>query len=940
MQYCYNLIGAKVEYGNYFGLCLEQEEPWVNGQIVIYGTSGYQYTVYRCIELMFKCWDTAAYMGGIDGFVAEPTQVIQYAFTSLKINGVEKLTAPFIQNYGAAEYENFIAPTAGFDHYSAAWDSGELNNTEIAVIPLSQIFTDNDIPIGVQMYTSASGVMDYVCMLVPESMSISIEMTKTHNSIVTENVIVYNHVTGETSYEIDTDIDASVDEDTIEGDSIWVTEMKCPNCFEGTYCFSLISCNEDLYPSVNNICTTNSALQSANGKIVTFDTSYAGSYTLQFNGLDACVCESEMPEDINISELEDCPSGDLYTYVLQDCLTGGEIVVTTDTLIEIPDVCGCENEDWDINPETGLCEKYEETEATLTGAQITVQAATPASSYGWGGAVFYESITAKPKPARIKVLPNVHIEDGSNTTIPIIANRNYFWDNTSGVNGRLNTVGVKGSVPNGEWVGFSHCLTYGEAKKINIGLGSDNAVRIKLNGDTIIDLDSPSNQFSFNYWHVFEIDIIQGFNVIEILFKNNGLAMSFGAEIYLASQAQLLPLTTEAGLDPFIIWSTKDMVGEKFLIGNNHGYSCPDGYSVTDCDNSGSPVCTLIERVSQIECPKPVIELAEYPCKCFSVIDTAEGIHQLVTVLREHRDCKICLENLGKCEFSERVVAHSIMVKLPNPPVPDRGFKSCCYSNRVFGKIDSSRSEYNDFNGFYFQRQTPSDTCDFTLIRLSDGNEYSLDDSTYGEFVDFGGYATNTDLTTYIVRWKKVLTVLGEGIYQIKKEISIAGIPFEELSNTFVLSHFTHIDADQTVRLDCVMDGTLVHYGVDFKGTGFTTSLRTGGFFGRREPEYVQDNLVRRNLKATQIQMSQENEYQYQTCLLPECITEELFDFILFGNELLVSDYNGNNHSYKFTRFEIELKSNKGTEYYVTGRPAQVNLTFNERYKNKRKTNC
>ena len=74
--------------------------------------------------------------------------------------------------------------------------------------------------------------------------------------------------------------------------------------------------------------------------------------------------------------------------------------------------------------------------------------------------------------------------------------------------------------------------------------------------------------------------------------------------------------------------------------------------------------------------------------------------------------------------------------------------------------------------------------------------------------------------------------------------------------------------------------------------------------------------------------------------LLPECITSEVYDFILFGDRIIANDYNGNNHSYKYSKFEVELSGNKGAKYYPAIRDSKINLTFKDRFENKRKINC
>lgn len=296
----------------------------------------------------------------------------------------------------------------------------------------------------------------------------------------------------------------------------------------------------------------------------------------------------------------------------------------------------------------------------------------------------------------------------------------------------------------------------------------------------------------------------------------------------------------------------------------------------------------------------------------------------------------LCIE----CVAAERALSFAVRISLPIVEEPDKGFAECAYDNLVLASLDSTESYKNDFNSFYFKKQSESDSCDFVLIEKATGDEYYLNDSTYGVYVGLGGYEAQPDLTTYKVEWRKVLDLLGDGYYQIRKDMTVAGIVVEEYSNTFHLEHFNNEIADEMVRIDTVMNGELVHLGVDFKGTNYTDSIRTGGYFGHRNPKYKQDNLVRRTYEPEQISMSQENEYQYQTDLLPYCITHHLYDFILFGNQIFMSDYNLSNHSYEYQLHPVELVSNKGAKYYPKERHSRVNLTFTDRKKDRRKLNC
>lgn len=297
-----------------------------------------------------------------------------------------------------------------------------------------------------------------------------------------------------------------------------------------------------------------------------------------------------------------------------------------------------------------------------------------------------------------------------------------------------------------------------------------------------------------------------------------------------------------------------------------------------------------------------------------------------------------CLD-LNNCLFGERAISYANKLTLPQPKQPNRGFKECCYDNVVLADLGSSESYRNDFNSFFHKRQLDNETCTFELLD-NIGGVYTINDNTYGDFVDFGGHSTQEDLTTFRLEWRNVLNLLGAGTYRVRKNINIAGIAFEEVSNSFNLKEFSVDVADKTIRIDAVLDGELVHYGVNFKGTGFEQSLRIRGYFGNRNPKFEQDNIILRNYKAVQISMSQINEYQFQTNFIPVCITEELYDFILFGDELYISDYNKANHSYIYNRFAVELESNKGAKYYPNSRVANIELTFVDRIKNKRKLNC
>lgn len=309
---------------------------------------------------------------------------------------------------------------------------------------------------------------------------------------------------------------------------------------------------------------------------------------------------------------------------------------------------------------------------------------------------------------------------------------------------------------------------------------------------------------------------------------------------------------------------------------------------------------------------------------------------ELVHVDQSPLGCNIVV----KCPYKERSLSYAVGVTIPESAEdPEIMFKECCYVHTVFADANSSADFKNDYSGFYHQRQLSNETVDFVLLHTNTGTEYPLTNDTYGKFFGYGFFKSNLNLKGYLVQWKKVLAEIGQGSFKILKRMTVAGVPTEIPSVVFTLKQYNTREADHTVRIDVVMNGLLVKENVDFTGTGWKHSLRVPGFFGRREPQFEEDSLVDRQFEDLQISMTQSNEYKFQTNLIPGCISNEIWDFILMANDIFMNDYNLNNHSYDFVKFPVKFSANDATGYSARTRKAKLNLTFSDRFKNSLKRN-
>ncbi len=296
----------------------------------------------------------------------------------------------------------------------------------------------------------------------------------------------------------------------------------------------------------------------------------------------------------------------------------------------------------------------------------------------------------------------------------------------------------------------------------------------------------------------------------------------------------------------------------------------------------------------------------------------------------------VCNVPKPDCEYKERTLGFATFVRLPQEAPEDKGFKECCVENYVLAHQTDDDDYKNDYSGFWHKKQLDSETVNFRITG-SGGFDETITDDTFGEYIT--NHLTQPGLITFVLDWRKVLIANGSGHYEVEKEVIIAGITKTIPLGGYNLKDFTNTSADKTVRVDAIMNGLFVELDVDFSGVNFRSSTRVRGFFGRRDPSFVEDNLINANYRSNQISIKQENEYKFQTNNIPSCLTEEILDFLLMGNEVFMNDYNLINHSYKYKKFSVVVSGNDGTEYTNQGRSAVLNLTFAKRVVDRIKRN-
>lgn len=258
----------------------------------------------------------------------------------------------------------------------------------------------------------------------------------------------------------------------------------------------------------------------------------------------------------------------------------------------------------------GVCRKETIEGGTLNPTTYTAAGGSTIPQYGEFGARFYANADSYNYPLLGDSSTSVLHESITGTPLPFTViqdgGTNGVWQSTNDSTGRLNIAGIWTGEADGypivEWIGYARCVDIPETTTYCIGIAADNRMRIRINDQTVAIFDN-DNDKNFKYFHVIEVTLTAGANIIAIEGYNEGpSAAAFAAEIYETDITTLQAVTSVPQLEALILWSTKDRIGEEFDIGEESGYTCPDGTLFDSCTGENQCVSIQIVPAEGIEC--------------------------------------------------------------------------------------------------------------------------------------------------------------------------------------------------------------------------------------------------------------------------------------------------------------------------------------------------
>ena len=216
----------------------------------------------------------------------------------------------------------------------------------------------------------------------------------------------------------------------------------------------------------------------------------------------------------------------------------------------------------------------------------------------------------------------------------------------------------------------------------------------------------------------------------------------------------------------------------------------------------------------------------------------------------------------------------------------------CDYVETVFAE-SGGESYKNDFSSFLFRKSVPTDTISFELWK--DGSKASdLIDNTYGAF--YSSFASQPLQTGFVVSWKKVFSLLGPGLYQVRTNTTILGSFNIIESRLFRLYPYNDELADKTVKIIGYQNANIKQSPFNFQDLiegGWAFYIRVSGDFEKVAPEEVEDRYLDSEDNRLQRQDQLISQYQLIVKQAPASIINLFLDgSISLAERILVTDYN------------------------------------------------
>lgn len=293
--------------------------------------------------------------------------------------------------------------------------------------------------------------------------------------------------------------------------------------------------------------------------------------------------------------------------------------------------------------------------------------------------------------------------------------------------------------------------------------------------------------------------------------------------------------------------------------------------------------------------------LTEGDRKTYNLLDTTglKGKYILIGCITDS------YQGLSANDFSNvNTIELTINPKIPKPQEPDVNnpdvfmLKTCQEPIKVLANTKNmDNANQNDVTSFWFKNYGRP----MTAVIYYGGSKRKLNPSR--QPLSKVNLPNDDDTTAWKIDWKNVVFGLGvnapliTGCYDVF--VFFDDNPDVEYKiGSYHLMNFNDYSAMGDVRLTTYIDDYSVKNDVNFKGSGFYTTLRFQGFFGKMQPNIETTQIEKVTTEVKEIVRNRAiRNYELKTAPLNSCMTKLIDEtMLLMASSIKVSDYNPNNH--------------------------------------------
>lgn len=174
-------------------------------------------------------------------------------------------------------------------------------------------------------------------------------------------------------------------------------------------------------------------------------------------------------------------------------------------------------------------------------------------------------------------------------------------------------------------------------------------------------------------------------------------------------------------------------------------------------------------------------------------------------------------------------------------------------------------------------------------------------------------FPNQSNAVGFVIDWRQHLSANGAGCYAVKVSYDISGITGSYYKGNFNLLPYSNTASENTISLLATYNDVVKQDGINYRDSGFQTSIRCLGYFGDETPNSEHNNILKSNDVRKKVRNFSSPTYTMRTRPLNRCFTRPLMHILINASDLWISDYNMWSHEV-YKSFNVILSEDSSIE--------------------------